>query len=103
MFSFLIAVHDEEKYETKTVSEFNNYKNTYGTYTLSAQKAMAKVGKYCVQDSVLVADIFEHLQIWLSFSEMSRTCTTPIMTIHVHGQQVKFLIKFISIVTTIKR
>ncbi len=36
----------------KTVSEFNNYKNTYGTYTLSAQKAMAKVGKYCVQDSV---------------------------------------------------
>ncbi len=90
VFSFLIAVHDEEKYETKTVSEFNNYKNTYGTYTLSAQKAMAKVGKYCVQDSVLVADIFEHLQIWLSFSEMSRTCTTPIMTIHVHGQQVKF-------------
>ncbi len=72
VFSFLIAVHDEEKYETKTVSEFNNYKNTYGTYTLSAQKAMAKVGKYCVQDSVLVADIFEHLQIWLSFSEMSR-------------------------------
>ncbi len=57
---------------------------------MSAQKAMAKVGKYCVQDSVLVADIFEHLQIWLSFSEMSRTCTTPIMTIHVHGQQVKF-------------
>ncbi len=54
------------------------------------KKAMAKVGKYCVQDSVLVADIFEHLQIWLSFSEMSRTCTTPIMTIHVHGQQVKF-------------
>ncbi len=34
---------------------------------LSAQKARAKVGKYCVQDSVLVADIFEHYQIWLSF------------------------------------
>lgn len=89
VFSFLVAVEDSQ-YEIKTVSDFNNYKNIYGTYTLSAQKAMAKVGKYCVQDSVLVADIFEHLQTWLSFSEMSRTCTTPIMTIHVHGQQVKF-------------
>ncbi len=28
--------------KTKTVSEFNNYKNTYGTYTLSAQKQWLK-------------------------------------------------------------
>lgn len=65
-------------------------KNMSGNFTKSARKFMAKVGKYCVQDSVLVADLFEHLQTWLSFSEMSRTCTTPISTIHVHGQQVKF-------------
>jgi DNA polymerase elongation subunit (family B) len=61
-----------------------------GGFTDAAKNAMAKVGNYCVQDSVLVADLFEHLQIWLSFTEMSRTCTTPIMTIHVQGQQVKF-------------
>ncbi len=46
-------------------------KYLWNIYIVSS-KAMAKVGKYCVQDSVLVADIFEHLQIWLSFSEMSR-------------------------------
>lgn len=55
-----------------------------------AKIALSKVGKYCVQDSVLVADLFEFLQTWLSLTEMSKTCTTPVMTIHVHGQQVKF-------------
>ncbi len=36
----------------KLYQMFNNYKNTYEHIHCPAQKAMAKVGKYCVQDSV---------------------------------------------------
>ncbi|CCV02373.1 delta DNA polymerase (B family) [Armadillidium vulgare iridescent virus] len=59
-------------------------------FTKNAKLAMGKVGKYCVQDSVLVLDLFQHLQTWFSLTEMSKTCSTPIMDIHVRGQQVKF-------------
>lgn len=75
---------------------FNSYrqgteKTATGEYTQRAKLAMGKVGKYCVQDSVLVLDLFDHLQTWFSLTEMSKTCSTPIMDIHVRGQQVKFV------------
>lgn len=54
------------------------------------EKEFTKVGKYCVQDSKLVLDLFDHLQTWLSLSEMSKTTSTPIMQVHLNGQQKKF-------------
>lgn len=49
-----------------------------------------KIGKYCIQDSKLVVDLFDKLQTWLSLSEMSRTTSTSIMSVHLNGQQKKF-------------
>lgn len=49
-----------------------------------------KIGKYCVQDSQLVVDLFDKLQTWLSLSEMSKTTSTTIMSVHLNGQQKKF-------------
>lgn len=50
----------------------------------------SRVGKYCIQDSVLVIELFEKLQTWLSLSAMSTTTSTPVMVVHLHGQQRKF-------------
>lgn len=58
--------------------------------TPGVEKEITKIGKYCVQDSKLVLDLFEKLQIWLSLAEMSRTTSTTIMAVHLHGQQKKF-------------
>lgn len=53
-------------------------------------KLFSDVGKYCVQDSVLVGNLFKHLQTWVALSEMAKTTNTPILAVHVNGQQKKF-------------
>nr|UOX61000.1 MAG: DNA polymerase [Diabrotica toursvirus 3a] len=54
------------------------------------KKDFSAVGKYCVQDSNLVLEMFDKLQTWLSLSEMSKTTSTPVMAVHIQGQQKKF-------------
>lgn len=64
-------------------------KNENGTYGKYAQKAMGVVGKYCVQDTVLCADMMTHMRTWVGLSEMAKTCRVPMFTLYTQGQQVK--------------
>jgi len=64
-------------------------KTSGGTYSNKAMKAMAIVGKYCVQDSALVIRLFNKLQSWIGLCEMASTCNVPIMTLYTQGQQIK--------------
>lgn len=43
-------------------------------YDTFAQKEMGTVGKYCIKDSVLVMDLFNHLCTWVWCGAMSKTC-----------------------------
>ena len=52
-------------------------------------KAMGIVGKYCVQDSVLVIKLFEKLQTWFGLTEMASICNVPIFSLYTQGQQIK--------------
>ena len=52
-------------------------------------KAMGIVGKYCVQDSVLVAKLVDKLQTWFSLSEMAKICNVTIFELYTQGQQKK--------------
>lgn len=87
---------DETKDDLDAAEIFRCYKRgmvkttDQNLYTKDARVAMAKVGKYCVQDSALVLKIFNHQKIWLDFSEMAKICNTTITTIHTQGQQIKF-------------
>jgi DNA polymerase elongation subunit (family B) len=54
-----------------------------------SSKAMGIVGKYCVQDSVLVMKLFDKLQTWFSLTEMAAVCHVPIFAIYTQGQQIK--------------
>lgn len=63
--------------------------NNDGVYSKKAQRAMGIVGKYCVQDSVLVVQLFNKLQIWIGLCEMAKTCNVPIFYLYTQGQQIK--------------
>ena len=64
-------------------------KNKKGEYGRKAQRAMAVVGKYCVQDSALVVRLMDKLKTWVGLTEMAKTCNVPIFTLYTQGQQIK--------------
>ena len=64
-------------------------KNEKGVYSRKAKKAMAICGKYCVQDSVLVIQLFDKLKYWIGLCEMASTCNVPIFYLYTQGQQIK--------------
>ena len=49
---------------------------------------MAICGHYCVQDSVLVMDLFFKTQQWIDYVKMAKTCGVPIY-LYTQGQQIK--------------
>ena len=103
-----------ENYKLKTISEFflgkeqtkdpltvqgifkcyklgliGNKENATDKQKLSGKKAMAIVGKYCVQDSYLIVKLMDKLQTWIALCEMATVCCVPIFTLYTQGQQVK--------------
>ena len=51
--------------------------------------AIALVGKYCVQDSVLVQRLFDSFEVWVGVSEMAAVCNVPMSFLYTKGQQIK--------------
>ena len=73
---------------------FKCYKMAFGKNgkwndTKKAAKSLGVVGKYCVQDSVLVGKLFNMLQTWVGLTEMAKTCNVPIFYLYTKGQQIK--------------
>lgn len=66
-----------------------DYKGIFRCYELSTPESLAVVGKYCVQDSMLVLNLFEHLQLWVELVELARICNVPIIYTYTRGQQVR--------------
>lgn len=52
-------------------------------------RALSVVGKYCVQDTVLVAKLFDKLQTWVGLTEMAKVCNVPPFYLYTQGQQIK--------------
>lgn len=62
------------------------YKEIFAAY---ASKKMARVGKYCVQDSYLCIGIFEKIHCWEYLSEMAAICKVTMFEVYTKGQQWK--------------
>ena len=92
-----------DNYKLKTVSTFFlgetkdplNPKGIFKCYRVGMKggkrgaKALGVVGKYCVQDSVLVVKLFNTIQSWVGLCEMAKTCNVPIFYLYTQGQQIK--------------
>lgn len=63
-----------------------DYKDIFKAYRT---KEMARVGKYCVQDSNLCIDLLNYIHCWISLSEMAVVCKVPMFTLYTQGQQFK--------------
>lgn len=60
-----------------------------GSYGMKARKSMSYVGKYCVQDSILVVKLMSKLKTWVGLTEQANTYNTSIFSIYTQGQQIK--------------
>lgn len=83
-----------ENYKLDTVSSILigaekdpvDYKEIFAAFR---SKKMARVGKYCVQDSNLCIDLFNHIHCWISLAEMAVVCKVSMFALYTQGQQVK--------------
>ena len=98
-----------DNYKLKTVSDFfigetkdplsvkgifkcyriGTKKELDGTYSEKAKKAISIVGRYCLQDSVLVVKLMEKLQTWVGLTEMATVCQVQPFSLFTQGQQIK--------------
>lgn len=53
------------------------------------RKAMGICGQYCMQDTVLVAKLFDKLQVWVGLTEMATVTRVPPFYLFTQGQQIK--------------
>ena len=56
---------------------------------IRGRKALGIVGKYCVQDSMLVMKLFKTLNVWTGITEMAKVCNVPIFATYTQGQQLR--------------
>jgi DNA polymerase elongation subunit (family B) len=50
---------------------------------------LTRVGAYCVEDSVLVLDLYEHFSVWEGMVQMSNTVHIPMTAIYTRGTQIR--------------
>ena len=85
-----------DSYNLKTVSDFFlgetkdplTPKGIFKCFRINSPNALGIVGKYCIQDAVLVAKMFEHLSAWQWLTEKAKVCNVPIFTLYSQGQQI---------------
>ena len=66
-------------------------KSTREKMCATIKEGMSLMGKYCIQDTVLVVDLAEKLNTWTTMEEMSNVTNVPASYLHTRGQQIKVL------------
>lgn len=84
----------EGKHDLNAKAIFKCYKigmqkDKAGVYTNKARKAMALVGKYCIQDSALLLRLMSKMKLWIGLTEQATTFNCSIFSIYTAGQQIK--------------
>src|SRR5690606_22242449 len=54
-----------------------------------AAEEMARVGAYCLEDSILCIDLFEKLNVWIMLIELATIVQVTLMSIFTRGQQIR--------------
>lgn len=78
----LEKVFEEKEDSTLALKEFEH-----------ARSEMTKVMAYCVQDSELVLELMENINVWVGLVELSNIVGTTIVELFTRGQQVRCLSK----------
>jgi len=68
---------------------FQGYKEGVLGKTKDGIQLLGEVGKYCIQDSVLVARLFKTFDTWYGLMEMAKVCNVQASVLYTKGQQIK--------------
>jgi len=66
-----------------------------------ARADMTRVMKYCIQDSELVIELFEKLNIWIALVELSNIVGVGIMELFTSGQQIRCVSQMYNLAATL--
>ena len=97
VFQYIKKEHKLQQYGLSFVSE--NFlgdkkldmspKNMFKLYRKGDSVSMAIIGEYCIKDSVLTMNLFDKMNIWVCFTEMSNIMRTKIRDLYTRGQQIR--------------
>ena len=90
------------KHDIKAIDMFKIYENLM--INKSCKKAiedMTRVTAYCIQDSELVIDLFDKLNIWIGLIEMSNIVGVAIMDLSTRGQQIRCISQIYNLSTSL--
>jgi DNA polymerase elongation subunit (family B) len=73
----------------KTTKDDVDASDIFSLYREGSSKSIAKIGKYCVQDTWVTLLLFEKLLIWFDLIESATTNGVPIFYLYTKGQQIK--------------
>lgn len=84
---------NKQKHDVKPEEMFKIYELGKNAITEEekdyARLQMTRVMEYCIQDSVLVIELFQKLDLWIDLIQRSCILGVPVMDIFTEGQQVK--------------
>lgn len=66
-----------------------------------AKSEMGRVGAYCLEDSALVIDLFDKLNVWIGLVELSSIVGVTILELFTRGQQVRCLSQVYDLATNL--
>lgn len=64
-------------------------KDIFTLFDRGESSAIARIGDYCVQDTVVPLHLFDKLNVWVTLSESAKTNQVPIFYLYTKGQQIK--------------
>lgn len=85
MFEIYELLEDAQKAYDEEKTPETEEKLAYAT------SKMGKVGAYCLEDSALVIDLFDVLNVWIGLVELSSIVGVTIVELFTRGQQVRCL------------
>jgi len=79
-----------EKELLKYINEDERAEKLHKRYII-ARKEITRITAYCVQDSELVVDLFDKLNVWIGLNALSSVVGVTIMQLFTRGQQIRCL------------
>lgn len=68
-----------------------DHKDIFKAYESKDIDQITHITKYCVQDSALVLDLYEKMNVWIGLVEMANIVGVEIMDLFTRGQQIRCL------------
>jgi DNA polymerase delta subunit 1 len=68
---------------------FIAYENFFLKKSMNSVEEMTKVVSYCIEDSNLVLEIFEKINLWYHLTELSSVAGVPILQLFTSGEQIR--------------